>query len=107
SAPHLFGVPIVFNILAIGIVAIITIVLVVGIRESVSLTTGMVVLKLVVLAFFVAIGWGYVHGANWQPFAPNGWAGVQAGAAIVFFAYIRLDGGFYRRRGTQDYVARS
>ena len=29
--------------------------------------------------------------ANWQPFAPNGWAGVQAGAAVVFFAYIGFD----------------
>ncbi len=28
---------------------------------------------------------------NWQPFAPNGWAGIQAGAAIVFFAYIGFD----------------
>ena len=49
SAPHLFGVPIVFNILAFGIVALITIVLVIGIRESASLNAGMVVVKLVVL----------------------------------------------------------
>src|SRR6201993_537492 len=46
SAPHLFGVPIVFNLLAIGIVTIITIVLVIGIRESASMNTGMVTLKL-------------------------------------------------------------
>ncbi len=91
SAPHLFGVPIVVNVLAIGIVAAITIVLVVGIRESVSLNTGMVMLKLVVLGFFVIVGWGYTHPANWRPFAPNGWSGVQAGAAIVFFAYIGFD----------------
>jgi basic amino acid/polyamine antiporter, APA family len=91
SAPHLFGVPIVFNILAFGIVALITIVLVVGIRESVSLNTGMVVIKLIVLGFFVTVGWGYTSSANWQPFAPNGWAGIQSGAAIVFFAYIGFD----------------
>src|SRR3954471_12733129 len=82
SAPHLFGIPIVFNILAFGIVALLTIVLVVGIRESVSLNTGMVVVKLIVLGLFVVVGWGYTSPANWQPFAPNGWAGVQAGAAI-------------------------
>src|SRR5206468_570477 len=41
--------------------------------------------------FFVAIGWKYVKPDNWHPFAPNGWAGVQAGAAIVFFAYIGFD----------------
>ncbi|HUL43066.1 MAG TPA: amino acid permease [Bacteroidota bacterium] len=91
SAPHLFGIPIVFNILAFGIVALITIVLVIGIRESASMNTAMVLLKLVVLAFFVFIGWKYVHPENWHPFAPNGWAGIQAGAAIVFFAYIGFD----------------
>src|SRR5258705_7845147 len=60
SAPHLFGVPIVFNILAFGIVALLTIVLVIGIRESASLNTGMVMLKLIVLAFFVFVGWRFM-----------------------------------------------
>ncbi len=91
SAPHVFGVPIVFNILAFGIVALLTIVLVVGIRESAMLNSGMVVLKLIVLGFFVIIGWQYTKPENWRPFAPNGWGGVQAGAAIVFFAYIGFD----------------
>ena len=91
SAPHIFGVPIVFNILAFGIVALITIVLVIGIRESASLNSAMVILKLIVLAFFVAIGWKYTRTENWQPFTPNGWGGIQAGAAIVFFAYIGFD----------------
>jgi APA family basic amino acid/polyamine antiporter len=50
-----------------------------------------VLLKLVVLGFFVVVGWSYVKTANFTPFAPNGWAGVQAGAAIVFFAYIGFD----------------
>jgi APA family basic amino acid/polyamine antiporter len=91
SAPHIFGIPIIFNVLAFGIVALITVVLVVGIRESASMNTIMVMLKLVVLAFFVFIGWKYVRPENWHPFAPNGWAGVQAGAAIVLFAYIGFD----------------
>jgi APA family basic amino acid/polyamine antiporter len=91
SAPHIFGVPIVFNILAFGIVAAITIVLVIGIRESATMNTTMVILKLIVLGFFVAVGWGYIKGENFHPFMPNGWAGVQAGAAIVFFAYIGFD----------------
>jgi APA family basic amino acid/polyamine antiporter len=91
SAPHIFGVPIVFNILAIGIVAAITIVLVIGIRESATMNTTMVILKLIVLGFFVVVGWSYIKGENFHPFMPNGWAGVQAGAAIVFFAYIGFD----------------
>src|SRR5256884_5221175 len=90
-APHVFGVPIVFNILAFAIVAIITIVLVIGIRESATANTTMVVLKLCVLAFFVLVGWSYVKNENFHPFMPNGWAGVQTGAAIVFFAYIGFD----------------
>ncbi len=91
SAPHLFGVPIVFNILAFGIVMAITLVLVIGIKESARMNAVMVAIKLVVLAIFVAIGWRYTRAENWVPFAPNGWAGVQAGAAVVFFAYIGFD----------------
>src|SRR3989449_4054878 len=91
SAPHIFGIPIVFNILAFGIVALITIVLVIGIRESATINTTMVILKLIVLGFFVAVGWSYMKPENFHPLLPNGWAGVQTGAAIVFFAYIGFD----------------
>ena len=43
------------------------------------------------LAFFVVVGIAYVKPENWHPFAPNGWAGIQAGAAVIFFAYIGFD----------------
>ena len=91
SAPHILGVPVVFNVLALGIVMLITVVLVLGIRESARTTTVMVIVKLIVLGFFVLVGLKYVKPENWTPFAPNGWAGIQAGAAIVFFAYIGFD----------------
>ena len=90
-APHLFGIPIVFNILAMGIVAAITVLLVIGIKESSRTTTFMVIIKLIVLTIFCIVGFQYVKPANWTPFAPNGWKGIQAGAAIVFFAYIGFD----------------
>jgi len=64
---------------------------VIGIRESATVNTTMVLLKLIVLGFFVAVGWSYIKSANFHPLLPNGWAGVQAGAAIVFFAYIGFD----------------
>jgi basic amino acid/polyamine antiporter, APA family len=91
SAPHVFGIPIVFNILSLGIIMAITIILVIGIKESARTNTVMVLIKLVVLTLFIFVGFHYVKPANWSPFAPNGWAGIQAGAAIVFFAYIGFD----------------
>src|SRR6185295_6947960 len=91
SAPHVFGIPIVFNILAGAIVALITVVLVWGIRESASFNFWMVAIKLVVLGFFVLASVKFVKPANWHPFAPNGFHGIATGAAIVFFAYIGFD----------------
>jgi len=91
GAPHVFGVPIVFNILAVLIVAIITIVLIWGIKESARFNAIMVGIKILVLTFFIVIGFTYVQPANWRPFSPNGFAGISAGAAIVFFAYIGFD----------------
>ena len=90
-APHLFGIPIVFNILAVAIVAFITVILVWGIRESASFNFWMVAVKLVILGFFVFVSFKFVKPANWHPFAPNGFHGVITGAAIVFFAYIGFD----------------
>ncbi len=51
----------------------------------------MVAVKLGILAFFVLASTKFVAPQNWHPFAPNGFAGVGAGAAIVFFAYIGFD----------------
>jgi APA family basic amino acid/polyamine antiporter len=91
DAPHIFGVPIIFNILAVAIVAFITIILIWGIKESARFNAIMVGIKIVVLTFFIIIGLFWVQPSNWTPFAPNGWAGISAGAAIVFFAYIGFD----------------
>ena len=90
-APRLFDVPIVFNLPAVAIVAVITWILVVGIRESAWFNTTMVVLKLAIIAFFVVFGAFFVDPENWHPFAPNGSAGVFSAAAIIFFAYIGFD----------------
>jgi APA family basic amino acid/polyamine antiporter len=91
QAPRIFGVPIVCNVLAFGIVMLITAVLVWGIRESASFNFWMVAIKLVVLGFFLTVSAGYVEPTNWHPFMPNGFGGVAAGAAVVFFAYIGFD----------------
>src|SRR5436190_613223 len=91
AAPHVLGVPVVLNLLAFGIVMLITAVLVWGIRESATFNLGMVVVKLLVLGFFLTVSLHHVQSANWHPFLPNGFSGVAAGAAIVFFAYIGFD----------------
>ena len=91
NAPHVFGIPIVFNLFAGLVVAAITVVLVWGIRESASFNFYMVAIKLLVLGFFVIASFKFVRPANWQPFAPNGFPGIATGAAIVFFAYIGFD----------------
>ena len=91
SAPHIFGKAIVFNLPAVSIVAFLTVLLVIGIKESARFNLVMVGIKLLVLGFFVFVGAAYVKPENWHPFAPNGWAGIQAGAAVIFFAYIGFD----------------
>src|SRR5687768_17263501 len=91
TAPELFGLHVIFNLPAVLVVALITWVLVVGIKESAWANTVMVVLKLAILLFVIAMGAFWVRPENWTPFAPNGWAGISAGAALIFFAYIGFD----------------
>jgi len=79
------------NIPAALIVLLVTIILVVGIKESARATGVVVLIKLAVILFFIAIGSTSVDPANWTPFMPQGFAGVGAAAAIVFFAYIGFD----------------
>jgi basic amino acid/polyamine antiporter, APA family len=91
DAPRLFGFPIVFNLPAFAIVMLITVVLVIGIRESAWFNSTMVVLKLAIIGFFIIMGFFYVDTANWTPFAPNGLPSIFTAAAIIFFAYIGFD----------------
>ncbi len=91
QAPRVFGVPVIFNLPAVAIVTLLTAVLLAGIRESAWFNAVMVAIKLAVLGLFVVVGAFHVRPENWQPFAPHGWAGIQAGAAIVFFAFIGFD----------------
>src|SRR5689334_141190 len=91
TAPHVGGVPILVNLPAFAIVAFITWLLLRGVRESARANNIMVVVKLLALGLFIAAGLTKINPANLTPFAPNGFAGIHHGAAIVFFAYIGFD----------------
>jgi APA family basic amino acid/polyamine antiporter len=94
NAPHLFGVPIIFNLPAVLIVMAITALLVYGIKESATSNAVMVVLKVGIVLFFVVVGALFIKSSNYTAFggfAPNGFKGISAGAAIIFFAYIGFD----------------
>ena len=96
TAPQVFGFPFIANLPAFLVVLAITVVLVIGIRESATSNTAMVVLKIAVILFFCAVGATLIKPHHWSDpslggFAPNGWAGISAGAAIIFFSYIGFD----------------
>ncbi|HEV8362162.1 MAG TPA: amino acid permease [Gemmatimonadaceae bacterium] len=91
TAPHMAGMPVLLNVPAFCIVALITGLLVLGVRESARVNNILVIIKLLVLAIFVIVGAQYINTDNYKPFAPNGFRGIWQGAAIVFFAYIGFD----------------
>ncbi len=96
TAPHVLGIPIIANLPAFLAVAVITVVLVIGIKESANANNTMVLLKIGIILFFIAVGIFLIRPSNWTNpalggFAPNGFAGISAGAAIIFFSYIGFD----------------
>ena len=96
GAPHLAGLPLIVNLPAALVVFLMTIILVRGVRESANFNNAMVLLKVGIILFFIAVGVFLINPTNWTNpadggFAPNGFAGVSAAAAIIFFAYIGFD----------------
>jgi basic amino acid/polyamine antiporter, APA family len=95
GAPHLFGWEIGLNLPAFIIALVITTILAIGIKESARFNATIVVIKVAVVLFVIALGFKYVSSANWgtdwHSFAPYGFAGIGSGAAYIFFAYIGFD----------------
>src|SRR5262245_55233182 len=107
EAPRVAGVPILVNIPAFAVVMGITWILLLGVKESARANNIMVVIKLLVLGFFVVVGSMHIDTANYVPFAPNGWRGIHQGAAIVFFAYIGFDAISTAAEETKDQIGRA
>jgi len=80
-----------FNVPGFIVVMIITVVLVIGIKESARANSAMVGVKLLAIILFVVFASKYIQPSNWKPFMPNGWQGVLTGGSIVFFTYIGFD----------------
>src|SRR3989441_4955784 len=100
-----------FDLPAVLITFILTVILVKGIKESATFNAVMVAIKLIIVLMVIGIGVFYINPANWKPFAPFGYTGISffghtlfgetaatgqpigmfAGAAIIFFAYIGFD----------------
>lgn len=95
NAPQIFGVDFGFNLPAFVIALVIMTILVIGIQESARFNAAIVAVKVSVVLFIIAVGIGYINtdnwGHDWKSFAPNGIAGIGAGAAYIFFAYIGFD----------------
>jgi APA family basic amino acid/polyamine antiporter len=101
-----FGLPmhLKYDYIGFVIIAVITTILVIGIKESANFTTTIVFLKVAVVCVFIALATAFLWKHNWQPnhwhpfIPPNtgergqyGWSGVLRGAGVVFFAYIGFD----------------
>ena len=93
AAPHVGPIPVIFNLPALAIVAVITWLLVIGTKESARVNTVMVAIKVGIIGLFLIVGLKYVRPEQWTTpsFAPNGFKGISVGAAIIFFSYIGFD----------------
>lgn len=91
NAPVIAGWKMILNVPAFIIVALITALAYVGIKESKKSTNAMVIFKIAVIVGVIIVGFFYVDTGNWDPFLPNGFGGVLAGVSAVFYAYIGFD----------------
>ncbi|MEU2583565.1 amino acid permease [Streptomyces avermitilis] len=81
----------VINLPAVVVIALASVLLVRGVRESARATAAMAVLKLAILVVFCAIGFSAFKDGNLTPFSPVGLGGIGAGTTAAFFSYIGFD----------------
>ncbi|WP_242919555.1 amino acid permease [Pontibacter liquoris] len=91
NAPAIGNFKLIADIPALGITALITYLVYVGVKESKRTANMLVLLKLIVILIVISVGAFYINPDNWSPFAPNGVSGILKGVSAVFFAYIGFD----------------
>jgi len=91
GSPQIFGFHIIFDLPALIINVLITMLVYRGIKESRNASNIMVLIKIVVVLVVIFVGAFYVDPKNWDPFMPNGVSGLLKGISAVFFAYIGFD----------------
>ncbi|MCC7029296.1 MAG: amino acid permease [Chitinophagaceae bacterium] len=91
TAPSLGGLKLILDLPAFGIVALITYIVFIGMKESRAMSNLLVIIKLAVIFLIIVLGAYYVNPENWSPFTPNGFGGILKGVSAVFFAYIGFD----------------
>jgi len=87
------------NLPAILIIALVSLLLIRGVREASLVNNIIVVVKVAVVLAFIGFGVAYINPHNYDPFIPEntgtfgefGWSGVMRGAGVIFFAYIGFD----------------
>jgi APA family basic amino acid/polyamine antiporter len=87
------------NLPAMFIVAALTLLLVIGIKESATFNNIMVIVKVAIILIFIVAGIFFINKANWHPFIPEnkgafgkfGLSGILRAASVIFFAYIGFD----------------
>jgi APA family basic amino acid/polyamine antiporter len=96
---HLYSTGAIINVPAILIVALLTWVCYVGVKQSTSVNNVMVAIKVGIILLFIAVGVRFVTADLWHPYIPAnngttgefGLSGIMRGAAVIFFAYIGFD----------------
>ncbi len=99
AAGHLVATGAIINVPAVLIIAAMTWLCYVGIKETANVTNIMVALKVGVIVILIVAGLAFIDPGNWHPYIPRntgtfghfGWTGVLQGAGIIFFSYVGFD----------------
>lgn len=91
TAPEIWGLKVLINVPAGAVIAALSALVFVGIKESRFVNNLLVFLKIGIILLVIGAGCFFVKPDNWSPFAPNGVQGILGGVAAVFFSFIGFD----------------